>query len=42
MPAIGRMNTLTVSRITSAGTYLDGGQLGDIFSIYFKIERLFS
>lgn len=31
MPAIGRMNTLTVSRITSAGTYLDGGQLGDIF-----------
>jgi len=25
------MNTLTVSRITSAGTYLDGGQLGDIF-----------
>lgn len=31
MPAIGRMNTLTVSRITSAGTYLDGGRLGDIF-----------
>lgn len=31
MPAIGRMNTLTVNRITSAGTYLDGGQLGDIF-----------
>ncbi len=31
MPAIGRMNTLTVSRITSAGIYLDGGQLGDIF-----------
>lgn len=31
MPAIGRMNTLTVSLITSAGTYLDGGQLGDIF-----------
>ncbi len=31
MPRIGRVNSLQVSRSTSAGFYLDGGELGDIF-----------
>ncbi|WP_372863073.1 S1 RNA-binding domain-containing protein [Spongiibacter sp.] len=31
MPGIGRVNTLSVSRSTPAGFYLDGGELGEIF-----------
>lgn len=31
MPEIGRRNTLTIVRIVSAGVFLDGGQLGEIF-----------
>lgn len=31
MLSIGRVNTLTVSRQTPAGFYLDGGEAGDIF-----------
>lgn len=31
MPEIGRRNTLTLVRLSSAGAFLDGGTLGDIF-----------
>ncbi|GAB3378865.1 S1-like domain-containing RNA-binding protein [Spongiibacter taiwanensis] len=31
MPEVGRCNTLTITRITSAGALLDGGPLGEIF-----------
>ena len=35
MTAIGRISRFKITRHTQAGYYLDGGKLGDIFSVSY-------